>query len=237
MLDRIVNEKAVTLRKATRRHKAIVRREIKTGLLKSRITDIEVHDKEWIAASRQGLFTSANLGRTWQGGPLLGHSDFTLVRTSPKLVTAAGRNFLLTSIDDGQTWQESPLPKVITSINDVAVSAEGNIWLACREGLYRSVDLGNSWERLLKLPVVNLASVFYDPASKTLLVTAFDSTQLFSSKDNGDSWQGRDSGWLLRNVTETGNSLVGSTAFDGVVLEQTTRPPETAQAAVAGGSQ
>ena len=94
--DRIANEKTVILRKASKTRKAFTRKEVKTGLLKARVSDIQVHDNKWIVASTQGLFTSSNLGRTWQGGALVGHSDFTLVRASSKLMAAAGRNFLLT---------------------------------------------------------------------------------------------------------------------------------------------
>ena len=72
----------------------------------------------------------------------------------------------------------------------------------------------------MKLPVVNLASVFYDPDSKTMLVTAMESTEVFSSADGGATWHHRDSGWLLRTITQDAGRLVASTAFDGVVLEK-----------------
>ena len=219
-IDRISNETTVTVRKATKTRKALTRKVVKPGLLRARVTDVEVDGKKWIAASTQGLFTSSNMGRTWQGGSLLGHPDLSLVRLSPKLMVAAGRNFLLSSPDRGETWREAKLPKVIASIRDVAFSGDGSIWLACREGLYRSKDDGENWERLLKLPVVDLASVFYDSESKRMLVTAMKSTEVFSSEDEGQSWQHRDSGWLLRSITNNGGRLLAFTAFDGVVIEK-----------------
>ena len=233
-IDRIANEKIVIVRKATKTRKALTRKEVKTGILKARVTDIQVRDNKWIAASTQGFFTSSNLGRTWQGGTLAGHSDFTLIRTSSKLMAAAGRNFLLASVDGGENWYEAKLPKIITSINDVALAPDDSIWLACREGLYRSSDGGDNWQRLLKLPVVNLSSVFYDAFSKSILVTAMESTEVFSSTDNGATWRHRDSGWLLRTITEDRGKLVASTAFDGVVLEKPAT--ESAQINVSGGS-
>jgi len=233
-IDRIANEKIVIVRKATKTRKALTRKEVKTGILKARVTDIQVHDNKWIAASTQGFFTSSNLGRTWQGGTLAGHSDFTLIRTSSKLMAAAGRNFLLASVDGGENWYEAKLPKIITAISDAALAPDDSIWLACREGLYRSSDGGDNWERLLKLPVVNLSSVFYDAGSKSILVTAMESTEVFSSTDNGATWRHRDSGWLLRTITEDRGKLVASTAFDGVVLEKPAT--ESAQINVSGGS-
>jgi photosystem II stability/assembly factor-like uncharacterized protein len=219
-MDHIVNENFVIVRKGTKTHNAVTRKVIKTGVLKARVTDIEVHDNKWIVAATQGIFTSSDLGRTWQGGPLLGHSDFDLVRTDSKWIAAAGRSFLLISPDNGEHWQETALPKIITSISDLAFGADDNIWLACREGLYRSKDSGETWDRLLKLPVVNLASVFYDAQSRRLLVTALNSTEVFASADEGQSWQRQDSGWLLRTLAEDAGRLIGSTAFDGVVIEK-----------------
>src|SRR5579859_1117834 len=40
-IDRIANEKTVVIRKATKTRKALTRKEVKTGLLKARVTDIE----------------------------------------------------------------------------------------------------------------------------------------------------------------------------------------------------
>jgi photosystem II stability/assembly factor-like uncharacterized protein len=218
-IDHIVNERLVKVRKATRAHKEIFRKEIKTAILRGRINDIQVEKERWLVASTQGLFTSSNMGRSWQGGPVLEHSDFILVRATPKLMAVAGRNYLLASVDEGERWYEAKLPKVITAINGLALAPDGDIFLACREGLYHSQDGGDSWERLLKLPVVNLASVFYDAESRRLLVTAMNSTEIFSSSDAGITWQHEDSGWLLRSLAEDNGHLIASTAFDGVVIQ------------------
>ena len=233
-LDQVMNERLVTVRKASKAHKAIFRKEIKTAVLHGRVTDIEVHNERWLVASTQGLFTSSNLGRSWQGGSVLGHSDFILIQATPKLMAAAGRNFLLASVDDGGKWYETKLPKVVTSINGLALAPDGGIWLACREGLYHSQDGGDTWDRLLKLPVVNLASVFYDADSKRLLVTAVNSTEIFSSADEGVTWNHQDSGWLLRALADDSGHLVASTAFDGVVIQS--EPSAVVAGPAAGGA-
>ncbi|HET9741819.1 MAG TPA: transcriptional regulator [Terriglobales bacterium] len=235
--DRVVNEKVIVIRKATKHRKALTRRQIKTGTLKSRVTDIELDGDKWIAATNQGIFASTNLGRTWQGGPVLGHSAFTLVRTAPDEILASGRNFVLVSHDNGENWSELKLPPIVTSIDDFTVAPDGSIWLACREGLYRSADQGSTWQRLERLPVVNLASVIYDAESKRMLVTSYNSTNVYSSADNGANWSAEDSGWLVRTLTEDAGRIVASTAFDGVVVKkpatesaQATAPESTPRA-------
>src|SRR5437763_2431753 len=62
--DRIANETIVTIRKATKTRKALTRKVIKPGVLRARVTDLEVDGNTWIAASNQGFFTSSNQGRT-----------------------------------------------------------------------------------------------------------------------------------------------------------------------------
>jgi photosystem II stability/assembly factor-like uncharacterized protein len=232
-LDHVVNEKEVVVRKATKTRKAIVRKEAKTGTLTSRVTDIEVADGKWYAASSSGLYTSTNSGRTWEGGPVLSHASFHTVRVSPKLMAASGHNYLVASVDGGHTWYDAKLPQVITSIRDIAIAPDDSLWIACREGLYRSSDGGDTWGRLERLPVVNLASIYYDQESRRMLVTAINSTEVFASADDGRTWQHNDTGWLLRHIRDDAGHLVASTAFDGIVVQSAV---ENTRAALPSGN-
>jgi hypothetical protein len=47
-----------------------------------------------------------------------------------------------------------------------------------------------------------------------------NSTEVFSTADDGHNWQRADTGWLLRTIEDDGGRLIGSTAFDGVVMER-----------------
>src|SRR5207249_11020627 len=108
----------------------ITRNVVKPGVLKGRVTGIELDGKKWLVASSQGLFTSANMGRTWQGGPVLGHTDVSLVRVSPKLMVAVSRNALLISADRGETWTGATLPSGIASGRDLTLALVGSICYA-----------------------------------------------------------------------------------------------------------
>jgi len=45
------------------------------------------------------------------------------------------------------------------------------------------------------------------------------STSIFESLDNGRTWNAIRTGWLLRNVRLAHGRLVGTTAFDGIVIQ------------------
>ena len=45
-------------------------------VLDSRVSDIEVTPKRWLAATGAGLLISTDQGKTWTGGPVLGKTDF-----------------------------------------------------------------------------------------------------------------------------------------------------------------
>ena len=69
-----------------------------------------------------------------------------------------------------------------------------------------------------------------------MLVTGLNSTEVFSSENEGKSWKRRESGWLLRSITPDNGRLVAATAFDGVVIEQPSAVAagESASSAAAG---
>ena len=65
------------------------------------MSDIEVTPKRWLAATSAGLFTSADQGKTWTGGPVLGKTDFVSVESEGDLIVAATRTNVLYSTNAG----------------------------------------------------------------------------------------------------------------------------------------
>ncbi|HUK23074.1 MAG TPA: hypothetical protein VLV49_00740 [Terriglobales bacterium] len=198
----------------------VERKTVRHTVLTARVDDIKVTPRGWLAATSAGLFLSTNDGRSWNGGPVLGKQDLIAVAASGNLEVTATRISLLISSDRGSTWGQATLPAFLT-IRDLAITPEGQILVAAREGAYRSSDAGASWQHLLNgLPDKNISSIMYDEAGKRLLATSTVTGVVFESQNGGSSWQrGPDAGYPLRRVAVMNRRLVAATPFDGVVLQ------------------
>jgi hypothetical protein len=65
-----------------------------------------------------------------------------------------------------------------------------------------------------------------------VLVTSGVSINIFESVDNGRTWNAISTGWPLKNLRVAHGRLLGTTAFDGVVIQ----PEVTAAADNVAGS-
>jgi len=206
--------------------KAITKTSIEKKELVSRVNDLELGDLEpgsgrWLAATTSGIYSSADQGKTWKGGPILGELDFVSVRAKGSTVVAATRSSVLVSNDSGATWKHAGLPSYLVGIRNAAIASEGQIMIAAREGAFRSGDGGATWEHVVNgLPAKDITSVSFDSTHKRLLATSDASGVIFESRDGGRSWQRcPDSGFPLRRVSVIGGRFVGATPFDGVILQ------------------
>jgi photosystem II stability/assembly factor-like uncharacterized protein len=191
-------------------------------LMDAKVNDIEVASERWLAATSSGLFTSADQGRSWEGGAVLGRRDFVSVQCSGRLLVAATHTEILTSPDQGTNWQVAALPSRLTTIRGLTFTPNGDILVASREGAFRSSDSGKTWEHVLNgLPEQELSSVSYDESTKVLLATSLSTGVIFLSDDGGRSWsRGPDVGYPLRRVKLVRGRYVAATAFDGVIAQQ-----------------
>ena len=192
------------------------------SLMGSRVNDIEVASRKWLAASSVGVFISADNGRSWNGGLVQGRRDFISVRSADNLLAAATRTEILVSTDDGTNWQLANLPSQLTRLLGLTLMPEGEMLVVSPEGAFRSSNFGQSWEHVGNgLPDRNLSSILYDPTSRTLFATSLSSGPIFQSHDGGRSWsRGSDLGYPLRRVTTVNGRLLAITPFDGIIAQQ-----------------
>jgi photosystem II stability/assembly factor-like uncharacterized protein len=232
-LNTIVMEQTV---KAARKgsKKAATTTLAKKSELTARVNDLELGFDGWLAATTQGVFSSTNQGKSWKGGPLLGQQDFVSVRAAGSVVVAATRSSVLVSKDKGTTWKQTALPSYVVSIRGAALSADGDIVIAAREGLYHSADTGATWEHVVNgIPAKDITSVSFDAVHGRALATSDSTGVIFVSQDGGRSWRhGPDSGYPLRRVSVIGGRFVAATPFDGVILQ----PENESISAAAGAS-
>jgi photosystem II stability/assembly factor-like uncharacterized protein len=233
-INNIVNEKvAARVVKGKKGAKAVKTPAVVVrSVLDARVSDIEVTPKRWLAATSAGLLSSSDQGKSWNGGPVLGKTDFVAVESEGDLVVAATRTNVLYSNNSGTTWQQAPLSSYITSIHGVTLTPNGEILIASREGAFRSSDSGATWEHVVNgIPDKNISSIAYDQGRKRLLATSTNSGVVFESKDNGRTWhRGPDSGYPLRRISVVRGRFVGATPFDGVIVQ----PENEAESASAG---
>jgi len=189
--------------------------------LDSRVNDLELGSGRWLAATTAGIYSSADQGKTWKGGRILGQLDFVSVRAEGSTVVAATRSSVLVSNDRGATWKQGGLPSYVVSIRSAAIASDNQIVIASREGAFRSGDGGATWEHVVNgLPGKDITYVSFDSTHKRMLATSDATGVIFESRDGGRSWQrGPDSGFPLRRVSVIGGRFVGATPFDGVVLQ------------------
>ena len=201
--------------------KAAIAKPPITGVLDGRVNEIEVTPQRWLAATAMGLFTSANEGKTWIGGPVLGKNDFVSVQSSGEMVVAATRGEVVFSTNGGTTWKQAVLPANVTVIRGVTVTPDIQVMVASREGAFRSTDSGTTWQRMLNgLPDRDISSISYDASGKSLLATSMATSTIFQSSDGGQSWRrGPDSGYPLRLISVVRGRFVAATPFDGVIVQ------------------
>ena len=105
-----------------------------------------------------------------------------------------------------------------------------SVAVATREGAFRSIDGGTTWEHMLAgLPDKDITSISYDHTRKRLLATSNATGVIFESTDSGRSWQrGPDSGYPLRRISVVQGRFVGVTPFDGVIVQPENEPQSAA---------
>jgi photosystem II stability/assembly factor-like uncharacterized protein len=218
-INNIVEEK--TSAHEVNGHKVTSKTAVRS-VLTARVSDLEITSPRWLAATSAGLFVSSNDGKSWNGGAVLGKTDFVSVQAEDGLIALATRSNVLVSTDNGKTWQESTgLSSFVNTIRNVTLTPDKQIIIASREGAFRSPNSGGGWEHMQNgLPDKNISSISYDQSGNRLLATSTETGVVFESEDNGRSWhRGPDTGYPLRRISVVHGRFLGATPFDGVVMQ------------------
>ena len=208
-------------------------REIGPAAFGGRIDDVEaVHGRLgtiFVGTASGGIFKTTNRGVTWKSvfdrdGLSLSIGDLAIAPSDPNIIWAgtgepnnrqssSWGDGIYKSVDGGETWTHMGLRdshhigRVVvhpTDPNIVYVAALGRLWGPNEErGLYRTVDGGKSWTRVLKIDNdTGVVDVALDADGRTLFAAAYQrrrrawgfvgggpASGLYRSLDGGDSWQ------------------------------------------------
>jgi photosystem II stability/assembly factor-like uncharacterized protein len=180
---------------------------------------------------RYGVVRSTDAGRTWVQARLgTGERGVSVVAISGGAAYAGGRS-LFASTNDGRSWR-ALRPSGIGIVQALAIAPEnasvvyaGTFGLdsgghgSTDGGLYRSIDGGNSWQRLTGALDTDVAAIALDPENPAAvyIATFGGKDAVFKSADGGTSWQRADSGLPRRRVRfRTDNGRKWTTYMLGV---------------------
>ena len=198
------------------------------GQIDGRISQVDASGSIWYAATAKGVYASADQGATWQGGPVLGKTEFRAVAGDGPIVVAAQRTSLSVSQDGAKTWQPLAMPPKLTSLQSIAMAGNGSLWLGGREGVFYSEDHGQNWSEMTTLPLSDISGLAYDPELKRILITSWASTWVLAVNPGDRTFKFWDAGWKVRHVRSAAGRLLAATSYNGIVVE-----PEGATAKVA----
>jgi photosystem II stability/assembly factor-like uncharacterized protein len=205
--------------------------------LEGRATHIDIARDRWVASTVRGVFVSHDRGKTWMGGPVAGESHFVYATSFGDTLAAAGFRKLVLSTDDGKNWNSAALPSFISLIYNVTFAPDGTLWIATREGAFRSSDSGRNWTHAMDgLPPNNVTGIAVDQVGGRLLATAADSSTVWQSRDGGKTWtRTPDAGLFLRGAYNLQGKLLAATAYNGLMLLDSQPGTTSAQAKAASG--
>jgi photosystem II stability/assembly factor-like uncharacterized protein len=196
-----------------------------------RITSLDVSGDVWAAATSFGLLTSHDEGATWQGGPVIGATDYLAVSRHDAAIAAARADGVVLSKDSGQTWWPMSIPQMLTRIHRIAFSSDGTLWLGAREGVYFTRDVGKTWMWVQRLPFRDVDDLTFDEASGRLLVSSRSSDQIYGIDPKTLTWKWWTTGYPVALIRAAGPHLVAASLRHGVLLEPRSpgeTPPQSA---------
>lgn len=144
------------------------------------------------------VYAADDGGRTWQlrgklGRPGTAYGLWRAPNDASATLVAATHAGLWRSNDEGgaagsrwQPWPYGPGPAVA---NDLALAADGALYLATPAGVYRSDDDGATWAPCSDgLPAASVISVAAAPSNPAVLYAGIDGAGLYRSSDGGRAW-------------------------------------------------
>jgi len=192
------------------------------GILKPvcKINDVQFDGQKWFAATSRGLYTSDD-GEIWNENPSVRGRTILFLSQRSGFIALVDSKGILLSTDDGQTWRRPKTVPLRITISGMIITKSQEILVASDEGVFRSRDMGKSWQRSQRgLPDKAIHTITYDDREARIFVIAGANRTVLESNDGGLTWhRGPKSGWPLRSIRIANGRSVAATTFDGVVVD------------------
>ena len=146
-----------------------------------------------------GVWRSTDGGENWFRSHVESVSFIAIASGDPNWVIAGGEDFYLVSDDLGQTWSRGSIPDLFGApigFSSGALHSPDDAFFmttdsAINPGVYRSLDLGSTWQRVNNevRDVFGLTDIQVSSANpNTLYVLSFLSEGIWKSVNSGDSF-------------------------------------------------
>jgi photosystem II stability/assembly factor-like uncharacterized protein len=153
------------------------------------VNDMAFTDKQWFAATDDGLFASSDAGASWTAVPFsLLALPVNSVRVSAngneiRLVSSHGMIF---SSDAGHSWQWHDLPFESYGALRLEIADETTLLATSPAGLYVSHNAGESWKKSQSgLPALPINDVLVRP---DFWAVSVEKAGIYLSRDRGLNW-------------------------------------------------
>jgi photosystem II stability/assembly factor-like uncharacterized protein len=187
--------------------------------LESGVRALDLSGDAWLASTSMGLLTSKDHGASWQGGMVMGSSEYLSVTAQGGTLVAARPDGVVISTDSGANWMPMQIPLMLTRIHRVAFSPDGTLWLGAREGVYFTQDKGKSWRWIERLPFRDVDDLTYDTRLQRVIVCSRSSDQIFSIDPKTMTWKWWQTGYRIGLIRTAGDRMVAASLYDGVLVE------------------
>lgn len=169
------------------------------------INDYIQHNNEVYVTSNMGVYRSAPGGASWQllNTGMERFDVFSLGSSGSTLLAGQTNHLLYKSTDNGNSWTAIEGDNIVGNFQSIDYD-NGNFYTTSGLRLLKSVDDGDTWSELLRVPN-NLANNIL-AQNDTLVVSTIDT--VYVSPDGGNNWLKRYEGfysgynyntqWLLR---------------------------------------
>lgn len=171
------------------------------------------------AAAGDNVVVSLTAGEGWQTVPALAGKEWRYIAVQDGHVVVGGLHAIELSTDLGKTWKPVALPSDLPTLRALSIDATGRIWAGGREGLSYSTDHGASWNKVPNLYIADVNNIYYDNASRRVLVTVNRPTLAYAISTTDLKISYLETGWNLRFMRPVGDHMLGATLFDGVVIQ------------------
>jgi photosystem II stability/assembly factor-like uncharacterized protein len=164
------------------------------------------------AAWDYGMVRSTDDGVSWESVDDLDGIFVTFIKAGPgtNIFACTYRDGLFRSTDNGDSWELiANIPKNI--IESVAITDNGNIYVASQPALLRSADGGNTWDTMAG--VQPLIFHLTTTASGDLFVGTIDHG-LYHTADYGNSWENLGFGTVYGLATDSNDIIYAAADND-----------------------